>query len=426
MQATSRLSNADSNMRLSGPRCRFCWLAVAPLILNIAGCSSGDVTGAGEEAVESSGRQPAFDGQGFFRAGNVAGLEFVSGTQAGVTDAAGAYRCDEGERIAFTIGSVSLGDTACASVAHAAALTASGSPTDPAALNIMRFLMMLDQDENPDNGISISESVRGIADSWAQIDFVAEDFESELSQVISDIASVEGRVARVPDAADAYVFLDASLACAYSGVFFDWFPGDSGTVPISLSLRVFRETAGNTDVGEFVLIRQDPYLPLFLASTGKVTLGTSPSVNDVDFSAAFITSDLLTGSWQNAQTVQAADRTGTFDAVRLGGNNGEYRFVGKAELENALAPGRQLLTRFEVTLSGDALSGVAFDLLLGAELPMTGRRIAGSNEFEIEVSQLGTATVLLIVDADGAPVGLTGGWPQVEGDVVEAAGCRLT
>jgi hypothetical protein len=290
----------------------------------------------------------------------------------------------------------------------------------------MRFLMMLDQDENPDNGIVISESVRVMADSWAPVDFSAPDFESELSQVISDIASVDGRFVTVPNVAAAFAFLDAGLSCAYSGVFFDWFLGDSGGVPISLSLRIFREPGDNADVGELHLIRQDPILPLALESTGEVALGAFPSVSNSDFSAEFITSDVLMGSWQNAQTVQATDRSGSFDAFRLGRTDGEYRFVGKVERENLLAPGSQLLTQLEVTLTGDTLSGQAFDLLIGVIFPVTGRRIAGSTDFEIEVSQLGTTTVTLDLDADGEPVGLTGGWPGFEENVVDAVACRLT
>ena len=427
MPATSSNSKADRDELLLRPSFIRSWAAVAVLALTLTGCSSSDLGDAEEAASASGGRQLsfAFDGRGFFRAGNVAGLEFVAGTRAGITDATGAFICDEGERISFSIGAVTLGDTACASVAHAAALTASRSPTDPAALNIMRFLMMLDQDENPNNGIAISESVRVAADSWSQIDFSAEDFENELLQVISDIASIEGRIASVPDDVAAFVLLDAGLSCAYSGVFFNRFHGDSGDVPISLSLRIFGGFAGNENVGELVMIRQDPFLPLYLESTGTVTLDTFSSVDSVDFSAEFITSDTLMGSWQNAQTVQAVDRMGSFDAIRLGGTSGEYRFVGNVERENTLEPGRQLLSRFELALSGDTLSGQAFDLLLGVTFPITGRRIAGSNDFEIEVSQLGSATVMLVPDVDGEPVGLTGGWPNFEGNVVEAVGCRL-
>jgi hypothetical protein len=421
MPAPSSTSSADSNSILF-------WPAIAALVLNMTGCSSsdGDGGGAADEVVLSGGQQSAFDGQGFFRAGNVAGLAFVSGAQAGVTDAKGAFSCDADERISFSIGAVALGDTACGPVAHAAALTVSGSLTDPAAINIMRFLMVLDQDENPDNGIAISDPVRVIADNWAQIDFLAADFESELSQVISDIASIEGRIASVPDAAAALVFLDASLSCAYSGVFYDWFPGNGGSVPISLSLSIFREAVSGVDLGELVMISQDPILPLSLESTGEVELGTFPGISHFDFSAQFITSDMLKGTWSNAQTVQATDRSGRFEAFRLGESDGEYRFVGKVERDNLFVPGRQLLSRFEVTLSGDTLSGRAFDLLLGASLSITGRRIADSNDFEITVSRLGTATVTLMLDADGEPVGLTGGWPQFEGNVIKSVGCRLT
>lgn len=149
-----------------------CVVAASAMFLCACSGGSGDSGSSSGDSLEPGVRE------GFFRGGNVEGLEYASGAQAGTTDEAGAYTCEKEHRIVFSVGSVTLGETECVSVAHAAALTDSGSLTDRVALNITRFLMMLDQDQAPENGISISEPLRSIAGSWNQVDFSADDFES--------------------------------------------------------------------------------------------------------------------------------------------------------------------------------------------------------------------------------------------------------
>jgi hypothetical protein len=122
--------------------------------------------------------------------------------------------------VTFSIGQIVLGTAECSTLLHPPALRGSGSLFDPEALNIARLLLMLDGDQYPATGITISTGLRDIADNWAPVDFGAADFAAELVRIIADIASIEGRtVAAPPTTADAFSHLDASLACAYSGAF---------------------------------------------------------------------------------------------------------------------------------------------------------------------------------------------------------------
>lgn len=398
---------------------RQCTMAAAALCL--CACNGG----GGDSASPSGDAQEPGVRKGFFRGGNVAGLDFVSGAQNGTTDEAGAYSCETGHQITFSVGSVTLGETDCASVVHAAALAASGLPTDRVALNIMRFLMMLDQDQEPENGIFISEPLRSVAPSWNQLDFSVDDFESELYRVASDIASVETRMPSVPDSVTALVFLDASLSCAYSGVYTSRFQGETN-LPLNAALSVFRDPATNVDAGEFFLLRQEWPLPVFLDSTSELMLETLPQVTEnSNFFAEFVSPDQVMGSWRDAITAQNADRTGDFDVSRLGFIDGKYRFVGTLSVP-LIRTSPNLQGRIELSLDGDALTGRAFDLLLGIRFPVTGKRLDDSNTFEIEVSNLGTAEVTIILDTDGEPIALEGNWPGYEENVLEAVGCRLT
>ena len=374
----------------------------------------------------SGGSQGAGVQKGFFRGGDVAGLDFVSGAQKGTTDAAGAYSCETGRQVTFSIGSVTLGQTDCASLAHAAALTDSGLPTDPVALNIMRFLMLLDQDQDPENGILISKPLQSVAASWNQLDFSAADFESELVQVSSDIASVETRVPNVPDAAAASAFLDASLSCAYSGVYINRFSGEAG-LDLNAALTVFRDPATNVDTGEFFLIREEWPLPVYLNSASVLVLETLPEVLDNSkFFADFVSPDRAQGSWQGAVTFNGADSAGDFDVSRVGLMGGEYRFVGNVVFIPTIGTTRKMQSRIELSLDGDALTGNAFDLFLGITFPVTGKRVGSSNQFEIQVSNIGTAEVTVVLDANGEPVSLEGNWPGYQEMVLDAVGCRLT
>jgi hypothetical protein len=398
---------------------RQCVIAAATVYLCACSGGSGDSDSASGDSQELGVQE------GFFRGGNVAGLDFVSGAQKGTTDESGAYACETDRLVTFSVGSVTLGETDCASVAHAAALTESGLPTDRVALNIVRFLMMLDQDQDPENGIFISEPLRSVAPSWNQLDFSVDDFESELYQVASDIASIEPRVPSVPDKVAAFEFLDTSLSCAYSGVYISRFQGETG-LPLNAALSIFRDPATNVDAGEFFLIRQDWPLPVFLNSTSKLMLETLPHVADnATFFADFVSPDQVMGSWRDAITVENADRTGDFDVIRVGFVDGKYRFVGTLTVP-LIGISRQLQGRIELLLDGDTLYGREFDLLLGVKLPVTGKRLADSNRFEIEVSNLGTAEVTVILDTDGEPIALEGNWPGYEDNVLEAVGCRLT
>ena len=158
----------------------------------------------------------------------------------------------------------------------------------------------------------------------------------------------------------------------------------------------------------------------------ELVLGTLPSVRNLEFFANFVSPDQVMGSWLAAATLQNFDRTGDFNVFRLGFIEGEYRFVGNLVFDPPFGSSRQMLGRIELSLDGDTLTGRAFHLLLGVRLGVTGRRLVDSNQFEIEVTSLGAATVTVILDTNGEPIALEGNWPGYEENVLEAVSCRLT
>ncbi|MBT1444092.1 hypothetical protein KJI95_06085 [Shewanella sp. JM162201] len=87
----------------------------------------------------------------------VAGIGYRTETQSGVTDAMGYYRYLPGESVVFFIG-----DLAFPAVTATGLLTPEDIAADDATttLNIARILQTLDDDQNPENGISLSDATK--------------------------------------------------------------------------------------------------------------------------------------------------------------------------------------------------------------------------------------------------------------------------
>ena len=87
----------------------------------------------------------------------VSGAGYGTATQTGTTAADGGFNYRPGESVTFSVGGVRLPSVAVAGgVVTPIDMGADGTATDPATLNIARFIQALDTDNNPDNGIVIN------------------------------------------------------------------------------------------------------------------------------------------------------------------------------------------------------------------------------------------------------------------------------
>lgn len=391
--------------------------------LSAAACALLAACGGGGKSNPTSVDQPELPSvqQGIFRDSPVTGLSYVSGSESGVTDAEGRFTCATGQDVAFSIGSLSLGQMPCATLAHPPALTSSGSFVDPRALNISRLLLVLDSDGDPTNGVGISEGLRSVAASWAPVDFAAADFPAELAQVISDVFSVDGRVIAVPPTSnEAYAHMEPRLACAYSGVFGGVLRTSANSGVGQAVVLVYRNPASGTDA--FALMPYGSRDYLFAPITGFVTLGTRPTLtstgdaNVPSFDGAYATPDTISGQWVNP--ANDTGKNGTLSARRIGPVSGEYKFVGEYGANRDFGG-------LSVVWSGDSLSGEVYRTTNGEHLALTGVRVAG-DEFELHLESVEeTATAILMRDAAGEPVSLVGGWPGAYNGAFQAYGCRL-
>jgi hypothetical protein len=161
---------------------------------------------------------------GVFRGESVIGLGYVSGTHTGLTDKSGAFTYEVGQGISFSVGAVSIGAVSTAkALVTPVDLVAQGTGASNRVLNVVRFLMMLDQDGNLNNGIQISAAVTAAAASWAPVDFDTADLPTTLSQLIQQASAADGVSHLLPDAATAQAHLRTGFYCARSGNYYGTF-----------------------------------------------------------------------------------------------------------------------------------------------------------------------------------------------------------
>ena len=351
-----------------------------------------------------------------FKDSNVSGLAFSSGSQSGVTDADGRFTCETSNDISFAIGGVSLGQTACATLVTPSQLATLDALFDLEVANLARFLQMLDEDGDPDNGIVISALVQQVAESWTQVDFRAADLAAGLVQIISDAASVDGTLHALPSGHDAFLHLSDTLNCAYAGAYAGTISGsNSGAAGMVIGwggpgfgfIPLGFEWQGIDSVNEFQVFGGG-------FGGGSVTIRHHPQIDHTEaglagpIAAQFETPDRITGTWEG----------GTVELRRIGGDNGgEYRLVGKAE-------GFEVQAYLSLNLDGTTFSGEAFDVVEGMTIQITGTLTGDAVSLTATgggLTNVGTGT--LTRNPDGSPSEVLGTFD--DGSSFSIVACRL-
>lgn len=198
-------------------------ITTSVFILNACGSSSNSV-----ETVTHSG---------VFKDSNVSGLTYKSGDKSGVTNQKGQFSYEEGKNVDFSIGKLELGSGLGRPVMTPLDLVNNGSLKSTAAINIVRFLMMLDKDNIPNNGIEISSKVQEIAKNWSSIDFTSPEFPTEnVHSIITEASVADASVHTLPDSDTATSHLKTTLLCANAGAFVGTYTGsESGNIVLVIN-----------------------------------------------------------------------------------------------------------------------------------------------------------------------------------------------
>jgi hypothetical protein len=264
---------------------------------------------------------------GVFRSDTVIGLGYVSGSHGGLTDKSGAFTYEQGQGITFTVGGVSIGGVPTAkTLVTPVDLVAQGTGASNHVLNVVRFLLMLDQDGNANNGIQISAAVTAAAASWAPVDFDTTDLPTTLGPLIHEASGADGVSHVLPDAATAQAHLRSAFYCMRSGSY----DGTFGAGHLAGFGRGDFTTSVFPDGSMHSVAYASDTLPGFDVQTNDAvsplldgTFAQSAVSPSVDLQGSFADATYLSGTFVSPFTA-----LGNFQAVGNASVTATYKFTG--------------------------------------------------------------------------------------------------
>ena len=348
--------------------------------------------------------------QGQFKdSSNTAGVNYVSGGESGVTTEEGSFSYEVGQPVTFSIGKVTLGETLGKAVIRPVDLVPNGNFDSVKVQNIVRFLMMLDEDSNPNTGITISDNVQIIAKTWAPIDFASQTFEDDLVTVIANVVSVEEKVHTLPSAMTAKAHLKLAFLCSYAGAYKGVYSGgDNGNFSAFVDATTGKVTALAYSVPNQQMIEVKGNTPIDHDNEMAFVAGTTNS--GALFKGSFTSTNALEGTWTN-DTLK-----GDFSGSRVGGNaDASYRYTAIYEgSDNGLFT-------FNIDTNNN-ITGIAYSLLHNISVNLTGQL----DEAKLTASTNDGSTLTGNLDISTGQ--LSGGWVNTQKGLfgsLEGTGCRL-
>lgn len=161
-------------------------LAAAVASAMLAACG-----GSSDSTSQSGSGGTAAGVTGTFLDSAVEGLEYVAGSSAkAATNAKGEFTCKEGETVTFSIGGITLGSAPCGKTITPQTLAGAASMSDDKVVNRLMLLQLLDEDNDPSNGIKLAADVKTALASGATLDFTtaAGTFNTALTNVLGKLA----------------------------------------------------------------------------------------------------------------------------------------------------------------------------------------------------------------------------------------------
>lgn len=337
----------------------------------------------------------------------VAGIDYTSGSTTGTTDDSGhfSYEIVDGvvQDVIFSFNGVNLGSSPGKSVLTPLDLVENSNTGATAVRNIARFLQMLDTDGNPSNGIvpSMDLLVAVAAFSWSALNFADANFDSQpaLSEIVSNINSVESQAHTLPSVQQAQIHLESSLACLSSGIFAGSFSGeDNGHYVLWMQHQradpiVFGDAQPRSGVGSALIYSEDQdrligVLPQqALAFTRDNSFIVGQAVNGAVFNGNIIDfNQIVNGQWHN----DIEGGTGTFSGNRVVGDNGaSFRLAG-------VFSDNTPFNSFDNT--SDNTGGIALDIF--ADNRVHGVTVSSRGD-RVELSGMLSGETINAVSADG-------------------------
>lgn len=380
------------------------------VILGLSALLSACGGGGGSGGVSSI----ASTATGYFKDSNTQGVRYVSGGQSGVTGVDGSFTYEVGNSVTFSVGNVPLGTIAAGqSIVTPVDLFSNGTTSSQPVQNLTRFLMMLDSDGNPANGIQISQAVQTTASSWSAVNFNQTEaaFTTAVNSIVTAASTADSITHTLPTATVAQAHVEGTLRCARSGGFKGTYSGgDSGKFGVLIDAGTGYVTGlgySNALSNSFsitgttaVSLDQNAGFTSGVASTGATYNGrlTTPAT--------------VSGTWNNSTL------SGTFSGSRVGGMlNAKYRFTGKFQNSGLTTYG---LYTFDIDASNN-VTGLAYDIASDTAETLTGV-VSGSTLSGTTSSGASfTATINLAAGTVSGATWISG----LTNGTFSASGCQL-
>lgn len=185
-------------------------VSLPPMLLALSGCGGSSSSEAGPSPATRVGT---------FGSLPVSGLQYQNGNAAPrITDEHGRFRYADNQKIAFSLGELTLGDAEGADTVTARSFANGTAATDDQRFtNTLILLQTLDADGDLNNGIQITETIRQeVSANTSSLDVSQStaDFSTALQTVVTNLENVDAlsdtdpRARPVTDAADALARFD--------------------------------------------------------------------------------------------------------------------------------------------------------------------------------------------------------------------------
>jgi hypothetical protein len=271
--------------------------------------------------------QMQINGSGVLMDSVVSGLGFTSGTVTGTTDASGRFTYQVGQNVTFRIGGITVGSATPAAIVTPLDFVANATSANVTVQNVVRFLMLLDSDGDPANGITISDALRGRAANWTQVDFATADLATALATVILD-TQVDGTQRALASAVDARAHFDGTFRCLFSGYFRGTYAGDDN------GRFAFTIAPDGAMAGAAYSVPEDEIIVLAFTQQLQVqnttVFAAGLAATGSSFQGTFPAYDQVSGTWTD----------GTFTGTRYGGSaTAAYKFLSILRVPNPNFPG---------------------------------------------------------------------------------------
>ena len=356
------------------------WLSVTFLAVLLTGCggSSSDNSSSGGGGDSGGGNNGGVAKTGYFLDSAVQGINFKTATKSGLTDSKGAFPYNEGEEVTFSIGELVFPTATAIQYITPLELADTTDSQDPQVVNIVRLLMTLDTDGDPNNGITISSDAKYVAPAGLNFDQSTEEFST--SPEVIDFISNAGQTTPVT------TLISAEEATAHI----------TETLKDIENLDTYKEVIGmftldaNTDdIGTYNgilnIYSDGSYLMVEYYHTGD---------SDMDEDSGIEYGDL------NLQ------KDGSLDPIiKEDTNSVEYGGLSSGTFTNVHMDGNNLhMTKTETNCEGDTPDNCSYTVVAPRE-DMGGNTIEGSWEGQTEgtnaASDGGTGTVIYNFRSDG-------------------------